>query len=94
MLVWALPGWMPILANSWLPNDESVDTWNSYDSGRTPFVVAFFTVSVIGWSLIEIWAFADGVTTLGALMVTPAIGPATVGLRGLELLIGRTCLSQ
>jgi hypothetical protein len=42
------PGAIPVFANNCVPNEESADNWNSYVSGRTPFVVAFFTLSVIG----------------------------------------------
>jgi hypothetical protein len=43
------------------------------------------TRSVIGCFVVSICSSTAGVTTFGALISTPAIGPATVGLNGFEL---------
>ena len=65
------------LSGKWLARDAL--------NGRTPEVVAFSTVKVSGCLSTAILAPAAGSIGVGAEMFTPGSGPATVGLRGLEL---------
>ena len=67
------------------PSGRSV--FGSLGFRRTPEVVEFSMVSVIGCWSEATRAPAPGVKRAGAVMFTPAIGPATVGLSGLELLL-------
>src|SRR5262245_4645078 len=55
--------------------------------GRTPLEVALFRTSAIGCWVLTIRSPSRGSSGLGALMLTPAIGPATAGLRGFSVLV-------
>src|SRR5690242_19837898 len=77
---------MPSRENTLLEKFASVAMSNTSDSGRTPDVEAFWAVSVSGCASAAIRAPAAGVMVLGAVMLTPGIGPATDGLSGFELL--------
>src|SRR5579871_4248722 len=76
---------MPSFVNTFVLKLESVAISNRYVSGRTPLVLALFTVSVIGCLSTAIRMPLVGVMTAGVLMLTPGIGPATVADNGFEL---------
>ena len=86
-LVCPLPGVMPSRVNTLFVKFASDATSNTYDSGRTPLVDALFTISVIGCLSTAIFVPAVGATTVGAVMLTPGIGPCTVGVKGFELFV-------
>src|SRR5262245_14693108 len=79
------PGATLALLKTFVEKPLSLATSNVYVRGRTPLVVAFWMMSLMGCSdslYLKPWA---GSSRTGAEIVTPSMGPATVGARGDEL---------
>src|SRR6187402_2529217 len=79
------PGATPERLKTLVPKPASAATSKLYVSGRTPLVVEFWTTSRMGWSLSLNLNPCAGASRAGAVMLTPGIGPATVGEVGWEL---------
>src|SRR5262249_62012104 len=73
--------------NTLLVKFASIAISKTYDSGRTPLVDAFSISNVIGCLSTAILAPLVGSRILGVVISTPGIGPATVGVSGLELFV-------
>ena len=80
-----LPAATPVCVKTLDENAESEAISKTYVNGRTPVDVELPTIKVMGCCSNETWAPEAGCMSLGAEMVTPAIGPATDGLVGLAL---------
>src|SRR5262245_27652213 len=79
------PGAIASRWNTRFVNPVSVATSNTYDSGRALELEEFSIKSDTGCSLAAIFAPTAGSRIFGAVISTPAIGPATAGLSGFEL---------
>src|SRR5258708_10417572 len=64
---------------------ESVATSMTYVNGRTADVDALLTINVIGCLSTATLVPEAGSAGCGAVILTPGMGPATVGLSGFEL---------
>src|SRR3954464_12724686 len=89
----ASPGVMLSRENTLLLNATSVAMSNEYVSGRGPLLPAFSISSVTGCFSIEIFVPGAGSSIFGAEISIPGIGPATLGLRGFELLLDSHAVS-
>ena len=79
------PPGTPLRANTFEVNSASLATSNMYEMGRTPVEVAFSITSRIGCCDSLYLKPCPGSRSFGGVIFTPAIGPATDGLSGLEL---------
>src|SRR5262245_17582957 len=79
------PGGIASREKTLLVNPVSVATSNTHDRGRTPLLEAFSIRSETGWSSTAIFEPTAGSRAFGAVISTPGIGPATVGLSGFSL---------
>ena len=80
-----VPGVTLLRAKTLFWNALSLATSKVYDSGRTPFELAFSTISRTGCCAGFSLAPGAGSDARGALISTPAIGPAIDGLSGFSL---------
>ena len=78
-----VPGVTLLRAKTLFWNALSLATSKVYDSGRTPFELAFSTISRTGCCDGFSLAPCAGSDARGALISTPAIGPAIDGLSGI-----------
>src|SRR5690348_12538139 len=79
------PGGTPDLLNNFVAKPLSAATSNVYLSGRTPLVVELPITRRTGCCDSFSFVPCEGEMSVGGLITTPGMGPAIVGVSGLEL---------